>query len=50
MGAILFGFVRTLIFGFFVYSFYIATVFVEKGVMNPITDKPYTVSEIVAVT
>jgi ATP-binding cassette, subfamily B (MDR/TAP), member 1 len=47
--AIMFGCIRTLIFGFFLYAFYIATVFVEKGLINPNTAEPYTISEIVAV-
>jgi len=47
--AAMFGCIRTLIFGFFLYAFYIATIFVEKGVINPNTDKAYTISEIVAV-
>ena len=33
--AVVFGVIRTLIFGFFVFTFYIATVFVEKDVRNP---------------
>ena len=48
--AILFGIIRTMIFGFFVFSFYIATVFVEKGVVNPNTGNGYKVDEIVAIT
>lgn len=41
---------RFLIFGFFLYSYYIATVFVEKQVINPNTDTPYQVGDIVAVS
>jgi hypothetical protein len=37
-------------FGFFVYSYYIATIFIEKEILNPQTDKPYQVDEIVSVT
>ena len=48
--AILFGIIRTMIFGFFVFSFYIATVFVEKGVVNPNTGNGYQIDEIVAIT
>jgi hypothetical protein len=40
---------RTLIFGFFLYAFYFATVFVEKGVVNPKTGAPYTIQEIISV-
>mmetsp|Transcript_20905 Transcript_20905/g.32381 ORF Transcript_20905/g.32381 Transcript_20905/m.32381 type:complete len:90 (+) Transcript_20905:932-1201(+) len=35
-------------FGFFVFTFFIATVFVAKGVENPSTHEPYTIVEIVA--
>jgi hypothetical protein len=48
--AILFGIIRTLIFGFFVFTFYIATIFVEKGVVNPNTGEGYNISEIVSIT
>ena len=48
--AMMFGIIRTLIFGFFLYSFYIATLFVEEGVLNPNTDEPYKIEEIVAVS
>jgi len=46
----MFGIIRTLIFGFFLYAFYIATHFVENGVINPQSDKPYTAAEVLAVT
>ena len=49
-GALVFGIIRTLIFGFFVFTFYIATVFVEKGVINPNTGKGYNITEIVSIT
>ena len=48
--AFLFGIIRTLIFGFFVFTFYIATVFVEKGVKNPNTGEGYKIDEIVSIT
>ena len=48
--SVVFGTVRFMIFGFFLYSYYIATVFVQKQVLNPQTQTPYTVSEIVAVS
>ena len=47
--AVVFGFIRTLIFGFFLYAFYIATIFVEKGLINPQSGEVYTIQEIVAV-
>jgi len=34
MNAFLFGVFRTVLFGFFVYSFYIASIFVENGTVN----------------
>jgi hypothetical protein len=37
--ALVFGVIRTLIFGFYVFTFYIATIFVEKGTKNPNTGK-----------
>jgi hypothetical protein len=45
-----FGIIRILIFGFFVFTFYIATIFVEKGVINPNTGKGYNINEIVSIT
>ncbi len=48
--ALVFGIVRTLIFGFFVFTFYIATVFVEKGLKNPNTGENYKINEIVSIT
>ena len=39
-----------MIFGYFVFSYYLATVFVEKGVINPTTKKPYQIEEIVSIT
>jgi hypothetical protein len=48
--ALVFGVIRTLIFGFFVFTFYIATVFVEKGVKNPNTGERYKINEIVSIT
>jgi hypothetical protein len=48
--ALVFGLIRTLIFGFFVFTFYIATVFVEKDIKNPNTDETYKINEIVSIT
>jgi hypothetical protein len=48
--AIVFGVIRVLIFGFFVFTFWIATVFVEKKYLNPNTNKPYNIAEIVTIT
>jgi hypothetical protein len=48
--ALVFGVIRTLIFGFFVFTFFVATIFVEKEVLNPVTDKPYNIEEIVSIT
>ena len=48
--ALVFGIIRTMIFGFFVFTFYIATVFVDKGVKNPISGNPYNIVEIVSIT
>jgi len=45
-----FGLVRIQIFGFFAYSYYASTKFVENRVLNPSTGKPYVVDEVVAVT
>lgn len=42
--------VRVGIFGFFVYSYYIASIFIEDRVQNPRTGKPYRIEEIVSVT
>jgi len=45
-----FGVIRCLMFGFFVYTFYVATLLVENKVDNPNTGEPYTIVEIVAIT
>ena len=45
-----FGLIRCLMFGFFVYSFYVAGILVENQVENPNTGEPYTIVEIVAIT
>lgn len=38
------------IFGFFVYSYYIASIFIEEQIQNPRTEKPYSIEEVVSVT
>lgn len=38
MNSFLFGVFRTSLFGFFVYSFYIGSVFVENKTVNPATN------------
>lgn len=50
LGAFFFFAIRIGIFGFFVYSYYIATLFVEHEINNPSTDKPYMIDEIVSIT
>lgn len=50
IGAFFFFAFRIGIFGFFVYSYYIATIFVEKEIHNPRTDMPYAIDEIVSIT
>lgn len=50
IGAFFYFVVRIGIFGFFIYSYYIATVFMENYVHNPRTDEPYKVDEIVSIT
>lgn len=47
--AMVFGIYRSAIFGFFLYSFYVATYFMQRKVVNPITNEAYAVEEIVAV-
>lgn len=37
-------------FGYLVFSYYIATIFMEKEISNPQTGEPYKVDEIVSVT
>lgn len=39
-----------MIFGYFVFTYYIATVFVEKGIVNPKTGEAYNIEEIVSIT
>jgi len=48
--AVFYGVFRIFIFGFFVYCYYIATIFVEKKITNPSSDKMYNVEDIVAIT
>jgi ABC-type multidrug transport system fused ATPase/permease subunit len=45
-----FGVIRLLIFGFFAFSYYLASILLEKGALNPITGETYKVQEIIAVT
>ena len=49
MVAVLWGFFRVFIFGFFCYNFYMATVFIQNGVVNPTTGELYSIVEIIAV-
>ena len=49
INSFLFGVFRTVLFGFFVYSFYIASVFVENKTLNPSTKLRYNIIEIVTV-
>jgi hypothetical protein len=48
--ALVFGVIRTMVFGFFVFTLYIATVFVQKDTINPNTGNTYKINEIVSVT
>lgn len=45
LGAFLF-----LMFVFYLYTYAIASVLIQKSVFNPTTGAPYTISEIIAVT
>lgn len=38
------------IFGFFIYCYYMASVFVEDAILNPRNDEPYGITTIVSVT
>ncbi len=44
LGAFRFG-----IFGFYIYAFGIATVYIEKGYINPANGKPYTTGDLLSV-
>lgn len=46
----MYGVIRGCIFAFFVYCYYIASLFVENEVNNPRSDNSYLIEEIVAVT
>ena len=50
LNALFFGLIRTFMFGFFVYTFWMATVLVQNKVENPNTGEPYNITEIVAIT
>lgn len=43
------GITRTLVFGFFLYAFFVGSIFIEQNVLNPNTGKLYTIQEIVSV-
>lgn len=47
--ALAYGIFRAIILVFFLYSAYLATYFVQVGVVNPPTNKPYLIEEILAV-
>jgi len=49
-GAAVFGILRVLIFGFFLYALALATVFVEHEIENPRSGRVYDIAEIMAVT
>ena len=43
------GMFRFVVFGFYVYSFWIATVYIEKGIKNPYTDEAYSVNDLLCI-
>ena len=47
--ALTYGVFRAIILAFFLYSAYVATYFVQVGVVNPPTNKKYLIEEILAV-
>lgn len=49
-GAFMYGVIRGCIFAFFIYCYYMATLFVENEVNNPSSNAAYVIEEIVAVT
>jgi hypothetical protein len=49
MVGILFGFFRMLIYGFFCFNFYMATIFIQNGSINPTTGEQYSIVEIITV-
>ena len=48
--SIVFGLVRMLIFGFFAFSYYLASVLLENEAINPVSGESYKVGEIIAIT
>lgn len=43
------GFLKLLIFGYYVYSFYIGTIYIEKGMPNPCKGgSTYTVADLLS--
>lgn len=48
--SVIVGFFKALIFGYYVYSFYIATIYIEKGYKNPCNDyKKYDTGQLLSV-
>ena len=47
--AIIYGLFKSFLYGFFLYSLFIATVFIENEVINPGTDQPYRIEEVITV-
>lgn len=43
------GVFRFIIFGFYVYTFWIATHYIKKGFNNPNTDLPYSVNDLLCI-
>ena len=49
LNALFYGLFRLGAFGYFVYSFYISSIFVEKRIKNPSTGKAYEIEDIVCI-
>jgi hypothetical protein len=48
--SLLYAISRFVIFGFFVYCYYLATILIQNKIQNPNTGNPYNITDIVTIT